>query len=151
MGTGTGRSGGVGRLAGAALDAVMSGIGISVVVLVPLSILSFAAGTNWYGVKVGLFFGGMLLMGASVWLLRPDKPWEQDDESDDTGPPESVGADIGHFEATVHALPPLSWVDIPPGSRASSGLRLLVASVVLFALSFVMETVFAVCAPGVAC
>ncbi len=136
---------------GAVLDAVVSGLGVAVLVFVPLTVLNFAFGFDWLGVKLWLFVVGMLLSGVSLWLLRPERPWKDDDEDDDTGGPESIAADISHFEATVHALPPLSWVNVPPDDRASSGLRLLLASLLLFATSFVMERVFSVCAPGAAC
>lgn len=135
---------------GTAVDAVVSAAGVVVVVFLPLTVLSFAFGTGWYGVKLWLFVVAMALLGIGVWLLRPDKPWEEEEE-DDAGGPESIGSDVGHFEATVHALPPLSWAKVPPDARASSGTRLLLASLFLFALSFVMERVFAVCAPGVEC
>lgn len=138
---------------GAVLDAVVSGLGMALVVLVPLTVVNFAFGADWLGVKLWLFVIGMVLSGLSLWLLRPERPWENEDDEDedDAGPPESITADIGHFEATVHALPPLSWANVPPDDRASSGLRLLLASLLLFTTSFVMERVFSVCAPGAAC
>lgn len=137
------------------LDAVVLALSIGAVFLVPMIVTSFAFGAGWYGVKVWLFFVGMVLFGLSLWLLRPDRPWNLDDddeeEDDDTGPAESIGSGVGKFEATVHALPPLSWVDLAPEHRSSSGVRLLLASLFLFGLSYVMETVFSVCAPGIEC
>jgi len=136
------------------LDAVVLALSIGAVFLVPMIVTSFAFGTDWYGVKVGLFLVGMVLFGLSLWLLRPDRPWnldDDDDEGEDTGPPESIGSEVGKFEATIHGLPPLSWVNVAPEDRGSSGLRLLLASLFLFALSYVMETVFSVCAPGIEC
>jgi hypothetical protein len=136
------------------LDAVVLALSIGAVLLVPMIATSFAFGTGWYGVKLWLFLVGMVLFGLSLWLLRPDRPWNLDDDDDDeedTGPAESIGSEIGKFEATVHGLPPLSWVNVAPEDRASSGVRLLLASLFLFGLSYVMETVFSVCAPGVDC
>jgi hypothetical protein len=141
---------GVGGVPGAVLDAVVSAVGVVVVLFLPMTVLSFAFGADWYGVKLWLFVAAMVLLGISVWLLRPNRPWEDNDD-DDTGGTESIGSEIGHFEASVHALPPLSWAKVPPDARASSGTRLLLASILLFALSFAMERVFSVCAPGVDC
>ncbi len=140
-------------IGGAVLDAVVSAVGVALAVFLPLTVVNFAFGADWLGVKLWLFVLGMVLAGVSLWLLRPERPWKDDEEDDDedTGAAEAIGADIGHFEATVHALPPLSWVNVPPDDRASSGLRLFLASLLLFAASFVMERVFSVCAPGVDC
>lgn len=147
---------GIDGLPARTLDAVVLALSIAAVVLVPMIVTSFAFGLDWYGVKLFLFLVGMVLFGLSLWLLRPDRPWnldddDEDEEDDDTGPPESIGSGVGKFEATVHELPPLSWVTVAPEHRASSGVRLLLASMFLFGLSYVMETVFSVCAPGVEC
>ena len=56
---------------------------------------------------------------------------------------------MGHFEATIHALPPLSWVEIPPEHRLSVGARVLLLSAVLFGISFAMESVLGICAANV--
>jgi hypothetical protein len=146
---------GLDGLPGRTLDAVVLAVSIATLFLVPTTLLSFAFGADWYGVKFWLFIVGMLLTGLSLWLLRPDRPWnlddDEDEEDDDTGPAESIGSGVGKFEATIHGLPPLSWAKVPPGARASSGVRLLLAGLLLFGLSYVMETVFAVCAPSVQC
>jgi len=147
--TDTSETDGVQGVAGTLLDSVVSGLGVAVLTFVPLTVLNFAFGADWVGVKYWLFVVAMLLFGVSLWLLRPDRPWEDDDE--DTGGAESISADIGHFEATVHALPPLSWAEIPPDDRASSGLRLFLASTLLFLTSYVMENVFSVCVPSAGC
>jgi len=156
MSSSTRASDGIDGLPAQTLDAVALALSIAAVLLVPMIATSFAFGLDWYGVKLWLFLVGMVLFGLSLWMLRPDRPWNLDDddegeEDDDTGPPESIGSGVGRFEATVHALPPLSWANVAPQHRASSGVRLLLASVLLFGLSYVMETVFSVCAPGVEC
>jgi hypothetical protein len=138
------------KAAGAALDAFVFAFAILLAVSAVGGGLSLAFTGSLVALKYLLFFGWMVLLGAGVWYLRPQKPWTDDDEGVSTGP-ESVTAEIGHLEATLHELPPLSYFDIPPADRLSFGARVLLTSVLMAALSLAMESVFGVCAAGVQC
>lgn len=88
-----------------------------------------------------LFFGGSGAMALGALKLRPSAPYKENSRfavevSDTRGG--------GPFAATVTALPPLAWFEPSDDDRLSDGWRLLVASALMLATSFLLEAALGV-------
>ncbi|WP_458207266.1 DUF7555 family protein [Haladaptatus sp. NG-SE-30] len=134
------------------LDALVYGAAVTGVVFVVGGVVSLLSGRGLVGVKYVLFMAGILLFGYATLQLRPDPPWDIE-KTDDGGVEvvrnEKKGEVIGgrketRFQAIVQQIPPLTHYSIPPEERLPSAAKLFLASIMVLATSFVMETVFGV-------
>lgn len=126
-----------------ALDALIYG-GAVVALLVSVSaVVSFPVGWGWVGVKVALFFVGFLFFGVSALQLRPKPPWKREESDGDS---ESGKRKETHFQVLVQRIPPLGRYGLAPDERLSPATKLFVASVLVLAVSYVMEAGFGVAA-----
>lgn len=116
------------------LDTLAYAVALSVLVFLAAAAVSFALGGDWGGVKFLLFVLGFLALGAGGFLLRPTPPWRDQPLVQRTGQTP--------FERAVRRL--LGDRALDPDQQLPAAARVLVAGVILLAVSFVMETVFGV-------
>ena len=121
-----------------ALDAVVYGVVVVAAVVVVSAVISVPIGWGLVGVKYALFFLGFFLFGFSAFRLRPTPPWKDSED------PER--REESRFGAFVQRIPPLDRYGLVPDDRLSTAARLFVASLLMLALSFLLETVFGVAA-----
>jgi hypothetical protein len=116
------------------LDTLAYAVVLSVLVFLATTAVSFALGGRWGGVKYLLFVLGFLGLGAGAFFLRPTPPWRDEPLVQRTGQTP--------FERFVRRL--LGRYALDPDQQYPAAARVLVAGVILLAVSFVMETVFGV-------
>jgi hypothetical protein len=116
------------------LDLLAYAVVLSLLVFLATAALSFALGGGWGGVKYLLFVLGFLAFGAGAFFLRPTPPWRDEPLVQRTGETP--------FERLVRRL--LGDHALDPNQQYPPSARVLVAGVLLLAVSFVMETVFGV-------
>lgn len=142
------------------LDLAAYAIGVTLVVTVSLVPPSLLAGAGLVGVKYGLFLVGVLSFGYATVLLWPSRPGHLDDGRGDGQQAASEGAgkpvtgngarneverrDESRFETLIVGVPPFDRYRIPPVDRFHPGTKLYVASLLMLAVSYVMEAVFGV-------
>lgn len=119
-----------------ALDAVVYAVAVTTIVVVGAAAVSFVFGGSWLGVKFILFFVGIGLFGIGTFQLRPTPPWR------DEGRLPSI--DRGGLQPILQRLPPLDRYGLPADDRLPIGAKLLLASVLVLAVSFALETVFGI-------
>jgi hypothetical protein len=86
--------------------------------------------------KVILFLVGFVLFGVSSFLLRP-KPPKKDAEDRFS----VEGYDETRFEKVVQQVPPLDKEPIPIDQRVNRNVKLFLTSLLVLAVSFLMEAV----------
>lgn len=116
------------------LDTLAYAVALSALVFLAATAVSFALGGDWGGVKYLLFALGFLALGAGAFFLRPTPPWRDEPLVRRTGQTP--------FERAVRRL--LGDLALDPDQQFPPAARVLVAGVLLLAVSFVMETVFGV-------
>jgi hypothetical protein len=116
------------------LDLLAHAVVLSVLAFLATTAVSFALGGRWGGVKYLLFVLGFLGLGAGAFFLRPTPPWRDEPLVQRTGETP--------FERLVRRL--LGSYALDPDQQYPAAARVLVAGVILLAVSFVMETVFGV-------
>ena len=116
------------------LDALAYAVALSVAVFLAVTAVSFALGGGWGGVKYLLFLLGFLAFGAGAFFLRPTPPWRDEPLVQRSG--------RTPFERLVRRL--LGDRALAPDQQYPPAARVLIAGVLLLAVSFVMETVFGV-------
>lgn len=116
------------------LDTLAYAIALSVAVLLATTAVSFTLGGGWVGVKYLLFVLGFLALGAGAFFLRPTPPWRDEPLVKRTGQTP--------FERAVRRL--LGDRALAPDQQHPPAARVLLAGVLLLAVSFVMESVFGV-------
>jgi hypothetical protein len=116
------------------LDLLAYAVALSALVFLAATAVSFALGGGWGGVKFLLFVLGFLALGVGGLLLRPTPPWRDRPLVQRTG--------RTPFERAVRRL--LGDRALDPDQQFPAAARVLVAGVILLAVSFVMETVFGV-------
>lgn len=122
-----------------ALDAAVYAVVLVAVVVGASAVVSLPVGWGLVGVKYVLFVLGFFLFGVSTFQLRPRPPWKDDD----TG--ETVGTrDESRFQRLVQRVPPLGRYGLAPDDRLSPAAKRFLSSLLLLAVSFVLETVFGV-------
>lgn len=119
-----------------ALDALVYAVAVTAIVVVGAAAVSFVLGGNWLGVKFILFFVGIGLFGIGTFQLRPTPPWRDEKRL--------PSLDSGALQPTLQRLPPLDRYGLPADDRLPIGAKLLLASVLVLAFSFALETVFGV-------
>jgi hypothetical protein len=124
------------------LDALVYALAVAGVLAVGTGALSVGFGGGLVGAKYLLFFLGFVLFATGAIGMRPTAAWKDDEESAAV-----VGrAEETRFQGTLHRLPPLRRYELAPAERLSAGTKLFVASVLVLAISFVLEAVFGVVA-----
>ncbi|MFC7167167.1 DUF7555 family protein [Halospeciosus flavus] len=121
------------------IDAVQYAVAVTVVAAVVSAVPSVLLGAGLVGVKYGLFVLGFLAFGYASFLLQPVKPWKSGGHRRDREAGEPTP-----FRRFVRRLPPAAWFPIEPEERFGREVKLLLASVVMLAVSYVMEVVFGV-------
>lgn len=116
------------------LDTLAYAVVLSLLIFLATTAVSFALGGGWGGVKYLLFVLGFLAFGAGAFFLRPTPPWRDE--------PLVKRSGETPFERLVRRL--LGDHALAPDQQYRPGARVLVAGVLLLAVSFVMETVFGV-------
>ena len=116
------------------LDALAYAVALSALVFLAATAVSFALGGGWGGVKYLLFVLGFLALGAGAFFLRPTPPWRDESLAKRTGQTP--------FERAVRRL--LGERALAPDQQYPPAARVLLAGVLLLAVSFVMETVFGI-------
>ncbi len=147
------------------LDALQYAVAVLVLTTVVLGALSGVIGAGALGIKWGLFIWGTLVLGYASFLLwrgsrarglaargiirrfrgseqSPDEPTDR--PLAPVSPPGRSQGDPTAFQRIVRRLPPAAWYPIRPRDRLSDGMRLLLASGLMFGLSIVLEVVFGV-------
>ncbi len=147
------------------LDTLQYAVAVLVVTTIVLAVLSGLVGAGALGIKWGLFIWGTLVLGYASFLLwrgsrarglaargiiRRFRRSEQsrngptDQPLEPVDPPGRSQGDPTAFQRHVRRLPPAAWYPIRPRDRLSDGLRLLLASGLMFGLSIILEVVFGV-------
>lgn len=142
------------------LDLAVYAVGTTVVVAAALLPPSLLAGVGLNGVKFGLFLGGVLAFGYATVLLWPSRPVEDEIGQRDRQGTNPEGAGRGaepiesrdevepreetRFESLVGRVPPLDRYEVAPADRLHPGAKLYVASLLMLAVSYVMEAVFGI-------
>lgn len=129
-----------------AVDALVYGIAVTLVVGAAATALSFVLGGGWFGVEFALFLVGTAILAYAAFQLRPEKRWSvefQDDGYRITRPGDDAAV-VGsreetRFQATVQRVPPLSSMGLPVESRLSPAAKLLVAGIVMLLASVLLE------------
>ena len=117
------------------VDALARALVLTTLVVAVSAAVSFALGGRWLGVKFILFVVGFLALGIGGVLARPTPAWRDE-------PYVSRSGESTPFQALVDRV--LGGFALPPGERFPTGVRVLLAGVLMLALSYTMETVFGV-------
>lgn len=116
------------------LDTLAYAVALSLLVFLAATAVSFALGGGWVGVKYLLFVLGFLALGAGAFFLRPTPPWRDEPLVRRTG--------RTPLERLVRRL--LGDRALDPDQQYPASARVLLAGVLLLAVSFLMEAVFGV-------
>lgn len=134
------------RLARQGVDGLQYGVGLTALLFVALTPLSLLLVGDLVVVKYGLFLAGLALMLLGAVKARPRQQHVIDGAADwrprlsDYLPSDSYAED--GFGGRIHRLPPAAWVVRGTADRLSDGGRLLVAWLVAWAASYLLEAVF---------
>ena len=121
------------------LDLGAYAVGVVVALFVVLGVVSALLGSGLVGVKYGLFLVGTLMFGYGSLKLRPVR-------SDKSSREARFRADSGEetrFQAAVQRLLPARY-RLEYDDRLTDATKLFVTSLVVLAVSFLMEAAFGV-------
>lgn len=121
------------------LDLVAYALGVLVALFVVLGVVSVLLGAGLVGVKYGLFLVGTLMFGYGSLKLRPVR---RDKDPQNARFPADTGEET-RFQAAVQRLLPERY-RLAYDDRLTDATKLFVTSLVVLAVSFLMETVFGV-------
>lgn len=113
-----------------AVDALVYIGAVTLVLFTISTLLSFAIGGGWPGVKNMLFVLGFLAFGVAAFQLRPSAPWK--DESD-------ASRDETPFERLTYRVLPLRGTALPVNDRMRGSTKLFLASLLTLFVSLMME------------
>jgi hypothetical protein len=117
------------------LDALVRAVILTTLVVAVSAAISFALGGRWVGVKYLLFVVGFLALGIGGVLSRPTPAWREEPYVQRSG-------GSTPFQALVDRG--LGRFALAPGERFPTGVRVLLAGLLMLGLSFALETVFGV-------
>lgn len=140
-----------GRLLRQALDGLQYGVLLTALLCAVLAPVSWLVAGDLVILKQGLFAAGLVLMLLGAVKARPPQRHVLEPDVDwrprlSRHLPADSYATAG-FGGVVHRLPPASWYVGGEADRLSDGGRLLVAWVVAWAVSYVLEALFHVGVP----
>lgn len=113
--------------------AVVSGL-----ITVVFGILGYVIGDGLIGAKYALFIVGALLFGLGSLAIQPTPTYKDSKRISLEGPHEL------RFEAFIQQLPPIRGHHLPPEHRIDRSTKVFVTSLVVLAVSLVMEFWFGV-------
>jgi hypothetical protein len=116
-------------------DALARALVLTALVVAVSAAISFALGGRWLGVKYLLFVVGFLALGIGGVFSRPTPAWRDDPYIQRSG-------GSTPFQSLVDRL--LGGFGLPADERFPTGIRVLLAGLLMLGISFVMETVFGV-------
>lgn len=121
------------------LDLGMYAMAMAGTIFVGLTVVSFALGGGWGGVKVLLFVVGFLYFGAASFQLRPRPSWKEG-TGERAATVQSYEETL--FERTVWKVLPLDpdALGVNDGDRVSPAAKLFIGSLVTLLLSYLMGT-----------
>lgn len=126
------------------LDLAGYAVGLTVAAVLLTAPFSLLASAGWNGIKVGLFLLGTACFGYATLLTWPSRPdSEGDAPSSGEESPGTVRTET-RFEAALDRVPPWRWYPIRPADRFHPGTKLYAASLLMLAVSYLMETAFGV-------
>lgn len=131
------RSVGLTHIARPVLDAAGYALALTAVVVFLIAPLSALLGMGLNGIKVGLFVTGFLYFGYATFLMRPSKR-----DFDERRTEASSSRDETHFERFLGRVPLVRRYRVEPAERLSPGTKLFLASLLMLAISFAMESLF---------
>lgn len=109
--------------------------------------------TFFVAMTIGIVTGGGYARGnivlfVAAWVIlayATVQLWPSSPEDVDTDPVDGSVRSTTRVQSIARELPPARWVALPaPRDRMTAAGKLLVSSVLILALSFVIETVFGV-------
>ncbi len=96
--------------------------------------LGIVTGGGFVRGNVFLFLAGWGILAYATVRLWPSSPDELDDPADPVG-------STSRIQSVARSTPPARWIRPPaPGDRMTEAGKLLVSSILVLALSFVLET-----------
>lgn len=107
---------------------------LSIFLLSPVSVL---LGMGLVGVKIGLFLLGTGMFGYATLLAWPREPEDLSTTAADFEP-------SGWFHRFVIRLPPVAYYSPTPDERVSDAIRLYLAAISMYGVSYAMETLMGV-------
>lgn len=129
------------------VDAITYAVVVALLASLLALILGIATGGGFVRGKQLLFVFGWATMAYATWELWPSSPAALEQTSDSTSTGDSLPGTQNEtqFQAYVHELPPIRWIRPPrPRQRMSISGKLFIAGIVMFAISYLMETYFRV-------
>jgi len=138
--------------------ALVYAVTLTATVTLGMVALGIASGGGFVRGKRLLFVAGWVLMAYATVRLWPSKPSDIEmtragdtSGTKDAGSIDPTGETIpaiqarSRFQRFVYALPPIRWLPIPPYERRfTDEAKVFLASLLVLAASYVMETVFGV-------
>ncbi|ELY69059.1 hypothetical protein C490_08711 [Natronobacterium gregoryi SP2] len=125
------------------VDVVAYAVVFATLVVVAVTPVGYVAGDGWTGVKVGLFLVGMAFFGySSIWLWLQSSQQKYDEKRDSRSTVSREQESRLQTALDDRSIYPTD--SIPPAVRISPGTKLFVGSLIVLAVSFVMETRFGV-------
>ena len=125
---------------GPLLDCFQYAVVTTAIAFLGLTVPSLILGMGLVGVKIGLFVVALAYLGYGTYLAWPSSPDEfTRDDGDTTESPT-------RFQQFVRRLPPVAWVGLLPEAAYPDWVKVYVASLTMFATSYLMESVFGVVA-----
>lgn len=137
------------------VDAVVYALSVTAVASLAALVLAVVLGNDVSAgfVKYTMFIG-LIVLGVGTFKLRPSAAWKKERSSEVEGDVEIArtdtdrrGESIGQdertpFETAVQRVPPLRWYSLPPDQRLSTGAKLFLAGLLVWAASLLTDVVF---------
>jgi len=125
---------------GALLHSIQYAVVTTAIAFLALTVPSLLLGMGLVGTKIGLFVVALAYLGYGTYLAWPSSPEDLAREPGDT--PETPT----RFQQFVRRLPPVVWIGLRPEAEYPDWVNVYVASLTMFATSYLMESVFGVVA-----
>lgn len=103
-----------------------------------LAVISFIIGDGMITLKYSLFIVGFLLFGVGSFGLQPKRP-HRDEKLVTVDSDSEYG-----FEERIQEIPPLDARDLPLENRVSRNVKIFFVSIILLAVSYMLEVEFGV-------
>lgn len=124
------------------LDGLQYGVALVALFSAVVTPLTLLVWDDLVPLKWALFLLGMALLGFGTWKLWPMSAWKNDSRVDLQNSFATDG-----FGGLVGRLPPVAWFDPEPEDHLSDGGRFLLASLLAYLTSFLLEALLGVGVP----